>query len=128
MTGHSRSFSEDARAAIYGAIAERRDVRRGFLDEPLPEELLGRLLRAAHSAPSVGLMQPARFIVVRNPEVRRAIHSFFQEANARAPASYNGDRQALYSGVKLEGISRSSAESLCALRSGEPPGTPVDAR
>jgi 5,6-dimethylbenzimidazole synthase len=51
------AFSELERAAVYRAIAARRDVRRGFVDRPLPDELLQRLLAAAHSAPSVGFMQ-----------------------------------------------------------------------
>jgi 5,6-dimethylbenzimidazole synthase len=114
MTSRGKSFSEDERAAIYRVIAERRDVRRGFLNELLPEELLGRLLRAAHSAPSVGLMQPSRFIIVRDPEVRRAVHNLFEEANIRAAASYNGDRQAQYQGLKLEGILE-APQNLCVL-------------
>jgi 5,6-dimethylbenzimidazole synthase len=114
MTTHGKSFSEDERAAIYRVIAERRDVRRGFLDVPLPEDLLGRLLRAAHSAPSVGLMQPSRFIVVRDLEVRRAVHSLFEEANARAAASYSGERHARYSALKLEGILE-APQNLCVL-------------
>ncbi len=51
-------FDEGECQAVYRAIRERRDVRRGFLPEPMPDELLYRLLEAAHSAPSVGLMQP----------------------------------------------------------------------
>ncbi len=64
------AYSPDERAAVYRSIAERRDVRRGFLPVPLPQELIDRLLDAAHSAPSVGLMQPTRFIVVRSLETR----------------------------------------------------------
>ena len=59
-------FSDLERAAVYRVIEERRDVRRGFVDKPLPDELLQRLLAAAHRAPSVGLMQPSRFIVIRD--------------------------------------------------------------
>ena len=65
-------FDENERQAVYRAIRERRDVRRGFLPEPIPDELLHRLLEAAHNAPSVGLMQPWRFIVVRDLAVRQA--------------------------------------------------------
>ena len=46
-------FDESERRAVYRAIRERRDVRRGFLPEPLPDDVLYRLLQAAHSAPSV---------------------------------------------------------------------------
>lgn len=107
-------FSEVERTAVYRAIAERRDVRRGFLDVPLPEDLLQRLLTAAHSAPSVGLMQPWRFIVIRDPAIRRAAHDIFVDANQEAAASYQGERRELYSGLKLEGILE-APQNLCVL-------------
>jgi nitroreductase len=57
-------FTKGELQGVYRAIRERRDVRSGFLPEPLSEQVLGRLLEAAHHAPSVGLMQPWRFILV----------------------------------------------------------------
>jgi 5,6-dimethylbenzimidazole synthase len=100
----NKVFSELERAAVYRAIAERRDVRRGFLSRPLPDELLQRLLAAAHSAPSVGLMQPSRFIVIRDFAKRRAVHDIFKEANAKAAAIYEGAQGDQYAALKLEGI------------------------
>ncbi|WP_254064767.1 5,6-dimethylbenzimidazole synthase [Granulicella sp. S156] len=100
----NKAFSELERAAVYRAIAERRDVRRGFLSRPLPDELLQRLLAAAHSAPSVGLMQPSRFIVIRDLAKRRAVHDIFKEANAKAAAIYEGAQGDQYAALKLEGI------------------------
>jgi 5,6-dimethylbenzimidazole synthase len=97
-------FDESERRAVYRAIRERRDVRRGFLQEPMPDELLNRLLEAAHNAPSVGLMQPWRFIVVRDIAVRQAVHKIFLDANQRALAEYEGERQKSYAEIKLEGI------------------------
>jgi 5,6-dimethylbenzimidazole synthase len=97
-------FSDSERAAVYRVIRTRRDVRRGFLARPVPDELLQKLLAAAHSAPSVGLMQPSRFIVVRNPNVRRAVHDIFERANVQAAASYSGEQRDQYAGLKLEGI------------------------
>jgi 5,6-dimethylbenzimidazole synthase len=105
-------FDESERRAVYRAIRERRDVRRGFLPEPLPNELLNRLLEAAHNAPSVGLMQPWRFIVVRDIAVRQAIHDIFLDANQRALAEYEGERQKSYAGIKLEGILE-APQNLC---------------
>ena len=100
----NRAFSEIERAAVYRAIAERRDVRRGFLNRPLPDELLQRLLAAAHRAPSVGLMQPSRFIVIRDLAKRRAVHDIFTEANTKAAAIYEGTQREQYAALKLEGI------------------------
>lgn len=105
-------FDESERSAVYRVIRERRDVRRGFLPEPMPEELLMRLLEAAHQAPSVGLMQPWRFIVVRDLAVRQAIHNIFLDANQRALAEYEGERRKSYAGIKLEGILE-APQNLC---------------
>lgn len=106
------AFSEPDRAAVYRAIDARRDVRRGFVDRPLPDELLQRLLAAAHRAPSVGLMQPSRFIVIRNLATRQAVHDIFQEANAKASAIYAGEQRERYAALKLEGILE-APQNLC---------------
>ncbi|WP_353069727.1 5,6-dimethylbenzimidazole synthase [Tunturibacter empetritectus] len=105
-------FDENERNAIYRAIRERRDVRRGFLPEPIPNELLYRLLEAAHNAPSVGLMQPWRFIVVRELAVRQKVHQIFLDANTQALAHYEGEKQQSYAGMKLEGILE-APQNLC---------------
>jgi 5,6-dimethylbenzimidazole synthase len=107
-------FDEKAREAVYRAMRERRDVRRGFLPEPMPEELLWRLLEAAHNAPSVGLMQPWRFIVVRSLNVRQTIHKIFLEANQQALSNYEGVRQRNYANLKLEGILE-APQNLCVV-------------
>jgi 5,6-dimethylbenzimidazole synthase len=108
------AFSEIEREAVYRAIAERRDVRRGFLDKPLPEDLLHRLLAAAHRAPSVGLMQPWRFILIRDFGVRKAVHEIFGAANKHASARYTGEQAKRYSNLKLEGILE-APQNLCIL-------------
>lgn len=110
----SPPFSAAEREAVYRVIAERRDVRRGFLDVPLPEQTLNHLLAAAHCAPSVGLMQPSRFIVIRDPAVRGTVHSIFERANAQAAAGYAGQRREQYSNLKLEGILE-APQNLCIL-------------
>ena len=60
------AFTPEARDAIYHAIFSRRDVRGQFLPTPVPDEVLSRILTAAHYAPSVGFMQPWNFLVVRS--------------------------------------------------------------
>ena len=83
MSDSSRAFSATERAAVYRAIAERRDMRH-FSGGSVAPELLARLLEAAHQAPSVGLMQPWRFIRITEPALRRAIHGWSRR-NADAP-------------------------------------------
>lgn len=109
-----KPYSEAERDAIHRVIRERRDVRRGFLPEPLPDSLLMRLLGCAHHAPSVGLMQPWRFILIRNAEIRAAVHNIFREANAAATSEYDDERQPLYSSLKLEGLLE-APQHLCVV-------------
>jgi 5,6-dimethylbenzimidazole synthase len=108
----AQDFSPDERRGVYRAIYERRDVRAQYLPTPVPDDVLGRLLDAAHHAPSVGFMQPWDFIVIRSAEVRNAVHDCFMEANRRAAEIYTGERRALYDGLKLEGI-REAPVNLC---------------
>src|SRR5262249_28994796 len=87
LTMPDQAFSEAERAAVYRAIFERRDCRR-FLPDPIPDDLLLRLLAAAHHAPSVGFMQPWNFLLIRSAEVRRRVRDAFERANARAAAAF----------------------------------------
>lgn len=98
------AFSEEERAAVYRAIFERRDVRRNFLPYPIPDDVLMRLLQAAHHAGSVGFMQPWDFIVIRDSSTKRAIKDLFNSTNEEAASHYRGNRAKLYRQLKLEGI------------------------
>lgn len=106
------AFSEGERNAVYRAIETRRDVRDQFRSDPLPEDLVRRLLQAAHSAPSVGFMQPWNFILIRQPETRERVWQAFHQANEEACAMFEGDRRAQYQRLKLEGI-RKAPLSIC---------------
>lgn len=98
------TFSDAEREAVYKCMFNRRDVRSQFLPDAVPEEVLARILRAAHHAPSVGFMQPWDFIVVRNTAVKRRVHDAFQLANAEAAAMFSDERQQTYQSLKLAGI------------------------
>ncbi|KXF78989.1 5,6-dimethylbenzimidazole synthase [Paramesorhizobium deserti] len=110
--GEAAAFTEEERAAIYKAIYTRRDVRDEFLATPVADDVLKRLLDAAHHAPSVGFMQPWNFIVIRDENRRAHIHSLFAKANEEAVAMFPLERQALYRSLKLEGI-RKAPVNLC---------------
>ena len=105
-------FSDAERAAVYRAIHERRDVRGQFLPDPIADDLLARLLQAAHAAPSVGLMQPWNFIVIRSDHIRQQIRAAFQAANDEAQAMFPAEKRALYSQLKLAGITEAPV-NLC---------------
>ena len=88
--------------ALYKVMAARRDMRH-FSSEPLAPELLERLLAAAHLAPSVGLMQPWRFIHVRDRRLRERIHTLVDVERSRTAAAL-GEREAEFMRLKVEGI------------------------
>lgn len=105
-------FADAARDAVYRTIFSRRDVRGQFLPDPIPDEVLARVLTAAHFAPSVGYMQPWSFVLVRNPDVKRRIHAAFAEANAEALQMFEGEQREIYRELKLEGILESPVNLL----------------
>lgn len=101
------SYPEQEKAAIYKVIAERRDMRH-FLPTPIPSEILYKLLEAAHHAPSVGLMQPWRFIRITDQKIRNAIHAQVEDERintAKAIGEYeNTARMAEFMRLKVEGV------------------------
>jgi 5,6-dimethylbenzimidazole synthase len=104
MNKLAHRFSEEERRGLYRAIYERRDVRSLFIPDEITADVLARLLDAAHHAPSVGFMQPWRFIVIRDRQVRQTIHEIFDRARHAAAQIYTDDRRAMYDTLKLAGI------------------------
>lgn len=96
------AFAEAERAAVYRAIAERRDMRH-FKSDPIAPEILARLLAAAHAAPSVGLMQPWRFIRITDKKLRDAIYALVEQER-RATAKALDEREDEFLRLKVEGI------------------------
>jgi len=97
-------FSRAEKRGVYKAIYKRRDVRGHFLPHAVANELIEKLLDAAHHAGSVGFMQPWSFIVIRSDEVKRRVKRVFDRANQSAAKVYQSERRELYSRLKLEGI------------------------
>ena len=104
-------YHDPERAAVYRAIAERRDMRH-FLPDPVDPAVLQRLLAAAHRAPSVGMMQPWRFIRITDPALREAIHALV-DAERKRTGEELGARKEEFLRLKVEGI-RESGELLVA--------------
>ena len=97
-------FTAAERDAVYRAIHTRRDVRGEFLPDAIPDDVLARVLTAAHHAPSVGFMQPWDFVLVRAREVRERIHRDFLAAHVEAEQMFDEAKRATYRNLKLEGI------------------------
>ncbi|RUW62230.1 5,6-dimethylbenzimidazole synthase [Mesorhizobium sp. M7A.F.Ca.US.008.03.1.1] len=105
-------FDQNARDAVYRAMFTRRDVRSHFLPTAVDDDVLGRLLLAAHHAPSVGFMQPWNFIVIRDVERRERVRDLFLAAREQELPAIEAEKQALYRTLKLEGICE-SALNIC---------------
>lgn len=98
----------DRQAGLYETIHQRRDVRSQFTGDPIPEPVLGRVLEAAHAAPSVGLTQPWDFIVVEAVETRKAFYEHVQTERATFAAGLDHDRATMFKDIKIDGVLESS--------------------
>jgi 5,6-dimethylbenzimidazole synthase len=110
---NDQAFSADERAAVYRAIAERRDMRH-FSGGTVAPELLARLLGAAHQAPSVGLMQPWRFIRITDRALRSQIKAQVEQERLRT-AEAMGERADDFMRLKVEGIDDCAEVLVAAL-------------
>lgn len=115
VTDHA--FDPAERRAIYRVIAERRDMRRFIPGASVDDDVLGRLLQAAHAAPSVGLMQPWRFIRITDDALRRNIHALVDEER-RNTADALGSRADEFLALKVEGILECAELFVVALGDG----------
>jgi 5,6-dimethylbenzimidazole synthase len=95
-------FSNEEIAAVYRVIAERRDIRH-FLPDPIAPELLARVLNAAHLAPSVGFMQPWRFIRISDSGLRTTIYQMVEQERIHTAHALN-EREDEFMRLKVEGV------------------------
>jgi 5,6-dimethylbenzimidazole synthase len=99
----NQAFDDDFRARLRDLLLWRRDVRR-FRSDALSPGTLERLIEIACLAPSVGLSQPWRFVVVNDRERRRAVLEDFRCCNADALNAYAEDLAGRYARLKLSGL------------------------
>ncbi len=97
-------ISDAERDALYKVIHSRRDVRNDFTQQPIPEDVLQRILLTAHHAPSVGFMQPWDFILVTEEETKAKIKKGYEAARLESAQQFSKDKQGQYKSFKLEGI------------------------
>ena len=97
-------ISQQERDDFYKVLYGRRDVRSEFLPDPVADDVLERILQAAHHAPSVGFSQPWNFIVLHDQLIKQSIHDLHQQANADAAEMFTDKRQNNYRQMKLAGI------------------------
>ncbi|ABK78177.1 nitroreductase [Cenarchaeum symbiosum A] len=97
-------FTSDEKSGFYKAVYSRRDVRSGFTQRPVEAGVLGRILDAAHHAPSVGFSQPWNFILIKDEASRGKVRDSFYKERERSAALVDGERKSKYLSLKLEGI------------------------
>jgi 5,6-dimethylbenzimidazole synthase len=104
---HQRSaepYSVAEREVVRRVIADRRDVRRGFLPTPVPDDVLRRVLESAHRAPSVGLSQPWDFLLIRDLPTRRKVRDLAAAQRQAFADALPPDRRTGFDGLKVEAI------------------------
>ena len=112
---HECSLSIQEKNGLYKAIFSRRDVRSHFLaGKDIPNDVLVRVLNAAHHAPSVGFSQPWNFVLIKDKVIRQKVKELFEKEFQKSILSLDGDmlRQQKYASLKLEGIME-SALNIC---------------
>ncbi|WP_328832573.1 nicotinate-nucleotide--dimethylbenzimidazole phosphoribosyltransferase [Streptomyces sp. NBC_00252] len=104
-TGPAAPAYDDAeREAVLKVMRERRDIRNGFRSDPIPHDVLLRVLEAAHTAPSVGHSQPWDFVVIRSAETRRNMHELAQSQREAYAKSLPKGRAKQFKELKIEAI------------------------
>ncbi|WP_405634525.1 nicotinate-nucleotide--dimethylbenzimidazole phosphoribosyltransferase [Streptomyces sp. NBC_01178] len=97
-------YDDAEREAVLRVMRERRDIRNGFRGDPIPHEVLLRVLEAAHTAPSVGHSQPWDFVVIRSAETRRSMHELAQRQRDAYAESLPKGRAKQFKELKIEAI------------------------
>ncbi len=100
----NEKFSDEEKNGFYKAIYSRRDVRSHFTSDPIEDEVLTRILNAAHHAPSVGFSQPWNFILIKDYETRNKIKESFEIERKRSSKLVDEPKRSKYLSFKLEGI------------------------
>ncbi|MCT9004400.1 nicotinate-nucleotide--dimethylbenzimidazole phosphoribosyltransferase [Streptomyces rhizosphaerihabitans] len=97
-------YGDAEREAVLRVIRERRDIRNGFRSDPIPHDVLLRVLEAAHDAPSVGHSQPWDFVVIRSADTRRSMHELAQRQREAYAKSLPKGRAKQFKELKIEAI------------------------
>ncbi|MGD8708149.1 MAG: 5,6-dimethylbenzimidazole synthase [Nitrosopumilaceae archaeon] len=108
----TEKFTDDEKKGLYKAIHSRRDVRSHFTSKAIEDEVLSRILNAAHHAPSVGFSQPWNFILVKDPQTKARIKKSFEEEKEKSSQLIEEPKKSKYLSFKLEGILESPV-NLC---------------
>lgn len=102
---NGKLFTKEEANLLEEIILNRRDVRGNrFIDKPIEDEVIDKLLFSALNAPSVGFSQPWEFVIVKNDTIKTQIKNSFNEENLKALDNFKDEKQKEYTQLKLEGI------------------------
>ncbi|WP_407839994.1 nicotinate-nucleotide--dimethylbenzimidazole phosphoribosyltransferase [Streptomyces sp. DSM 116496] len=104
VTEAAPGYADAEREAVLRVMRERRDIRKGFRRDPIPHEVLLRVLEAAHTAPSVGHSQPWDFVVIKSAETRRTMHELAERQREAYAKSLPKGRAKQFKEIKIEAI------------------------
>jgi len=108
----TEDFTEEEKKGLYKAIYSRRDVRSHFTSRSIDDDILARILNAAHHAPSVGFSQPWNFILIKEMITKKKIKNSFEQEKSRSSKLIEEPKRSKYLSFKLEGILESPI-NLC---------------
>jgi len=108
----TEEFTDEEKKGLYKAIYSRRDVRSHFTSRSIEDDVLARILNAAHHAPSVGFSQPWNFILIKEMLTKKKIKDSFEEEKNHSSKSIEEPKRSKYLSFKLEGILESPI-NLC---------------
>ena len=108
----SEEFTDEEKKGLYKAIYSRRDVRSHFTSRTIKDDVLSKILNAAHHAPSVGFSQPWNFILIKDITTKKKIKDSFEEEKNRSSKLVEEPKRTKYLSFKLEGILESPI-NLC---------------
>jgi 5,6-dimethylbenzimidazole synthase len=108
----TEEFTDEEKKGFYKAIYSRRDVRSHFTSRSIKDDVLSRILNAAHHAPSVGFSQPWNFILIKDITTKKKIKDSFEEEKNRSSKLVEEPKRTKYLSFKLEGILESPI-NLC---------------
>lgn len=119
----NKLFTHDDQKLLEDIMLHRRDIRgNNFLNDPISDEIIQKILLSASLAPSVGFSQPWEFVVIHDDAIKKQIHESFVIENKKAAVSFTDEKRKIYDNLKLEGILESPVNIAVFYR---PSDTPV---
>ena len=108
----TEEFTSEEKSGLYKAIHSRRDIRSHFTSKQIEDEILSKILNAAHHAPSVGFSQPWNFILIKDSQTKARIKKSFEKEKESSSQLIEDPKRSKYLSFKLEGILESPV-NLC---------------